>query len=466
MSKKRPIVYPYIPNSVPDIKQELLQAVNASSIEEFYEDIPDKLRLKRKLDLPEPFLSEYGLKRYVEGILGKNITSKEYINFKGAGCFQHHVPAICDEINSRSEFLTAYAGEPYDDLGRFQALFEYASMMGELLEMDVVNVPTYDGYQAAATSIRMAARMTGRKEALVCASISPDKLSMIKGYCKPDVMIRLVDFDAVSGQMDIDKLREALSADVAAIYFENPSYLGIIEAQGTEIAKLAHENGSECIVDVDPISLGILEPPVNYGADIVCGDLQPLGMHMQFGGGQAGFIATRDEERYVMESPSRLFGIAPTIVKGEYGFGDVAYERTSFAVREQGKEWVGTAAGLWGITAGVYLALMGPQGMSEIGEGIMQRSHYAAQRIAELPGVKAPVFQSAYFKEFIVNFDETGKSVAEINAALLEQDIFGGKDLTAEFPDLGNSMLLCITEVHTKADIDQLVAALEETIND
>jgi glycine dehydrogenase subunit 1 len=207
-----------------------------------------------------------------------------------------------------------------------------------------------------------------------------------------------------------------------------------------------------------------LTPPADYGADIVCGDIQPLGMHMQFGGGQAGFIATRDEEAYVMEYPSRLFGIAPTSVPGEYGFGDVAYDRTSFAHREKGKEWVGTAAALWGITAGVYLALMGPQGMAEVGEGIMARAHYALLQMDRIDGVRAPVFQAPHFQEFVVNFDGTGKTVAEINEALLARCIFGGKGLSREFPELGESALFCVTEVHTKADIDRLVGTLEEVV--
>ena len=218
------------------------------------------------------------------------------------------------------------------------------------------------------------------------------------------------------------------------------------------------------MVGADPISLGLLTPPADYGADIVCGDIQPLGMHMQFGGGQAGYIATSDEEAYVMEYPSRLFGIAPTRVEGEYGFGDVTYERTSFAVREEGKEWVGTASALWGITAGVYLALMGPEGMREIGEGIMTRSRYAQMGLEALEGVRAPRFDSAHFKEFVVDFSDTGKSVEEINRGLLQKGIFGGKDLSAEFPELGESALFCVTEVHTKEDIDTLVDAVREEV--
>jgi glycine dehydrogenase subunit 1 len=464
MSKKKPAVYPYIPNSVSTVKKQMLREVRARSVEDFFEDIPKKLRLKKKMNLPTPLLSEYSLRRHIEAMLSKNKTCQEYLSFLGAGCWQHYVPAVCDEVNQRGEFLTAYAGEPYDDHGRFQALFEYASMMGELLDMDVVNVPMYDWLQAAATSIRMASRITGKREVLVSRTISSDKLSKIKDYCKPNMGIKLLDYDSETGQLDLNSLKAEISSKTAAVYFENPSYLGFIEAHGDKIAKIAHDHGAISIVGVDPISLGILAPPIEYGADIVCGDIQPLGMHMQFGGGQAGFIATRDEEKYVMEYPSRLFGIASTSVEGEYGFGDVAYKRTSFALREEGKEFVGTAAALWGITAGVYLALMGPQGMREIGESIMQRSHYAMLQLAKVEGVRCPVFQSSHFKEFVVNFDGTGKTVEEINKALLRRKIFGGKDLKSEFPELGNSALFCVTEVHTKDDIARLVNALKEVV--
>jgi glycine dehydrogenase subunit 1 len=464
MSDERAIVYPYIPNSALAVKTQMLKAVAAESVDDFYKDVPEKLRLRDRMNLPEPLLSECALKRHIEGLLAQNKTAGEYLSFLGAGCYQHHVPAVCDEINRRGEFLTAYAGEPYDDHGRFQALFEYASMMGELLNMDVVNVPTYDGFQAAATSLRMATRITGRREVLVAKTVSADLLSKIRDYCKPGMEVKLVAYDSETGQLDLDALKAEISDRTAAVYFENPSYLGFVETRGDEIAAIAHEHGAVCVVGADPISLGVLTPPADYGADIVCGDIQPLGIHMQFGGGQAGYIATRDEVEYVMEYPSRLFGIAPTSVPGEYGFGDVAYERTSFAVREEGKEWVGTAAALWGITAGVYLALMGPQGMREIGEGMMTRARYAMLKMDELAGVEAPVFRLPHFKEFVVNFDGAGKTVAEINQALLAREIFGGKDLTREFPELGHSALYCVTEVHTQDDIDRLVGALKEVM--
>jgi len=464
MTPKKALVYPYIPNSNPVAREEMLKATGAKSVDDFYAEIPESIRLKRSLNLPEPLLSEAALVRHVEGLLAKNQSAREMLSFLGGGCAQHHVPAVCDEINSRSEFLTAYAGEPYEDHGRFQSLFEYESMMAELLNMDVVNVPVYDGYQAAGTALRMAGRITGRRIALLPASISPDNLSKIRDYVRPDLQVELVAFDPVTGLMDLNALRKQINDQTAAVFIENPSYLGFLETQAAEIGSIGHENGALFVVGVDPISLGVINPPVEYGCDIVCGDIQSLGIHMNYGGGQAGFIATRDEEKFVMQFPSRLFGIATTCVEGEYGFGDVAYERTSFAVREEGKEWVGTAAGLWGITAGVYLALMGPQGMQEIGRGIMQRARYAMQRIAAIPRVRVQFVDTPHFKEFVVDFNKTGKTVADINKALHARGIFGGSDLSVEFPALGQSALYCITEVQTQADIDRLVSAIHEVV--
>ncbi len=463
MRGPKKIIYPYIPNTIPAIKKSMLEALNAGSVDEFYGDIPENLRLKGTLNLPEPFLSEAELVRHVETLLAKNTSTRERLSFLGGGCWQHHVPAVCDEINSRGEFLTAYAGEPYEDKGRFQALFEYQSMMGELLNMDVVNVPTYDGFQAAATALLMSGRVTSRSQVLVCGTLNPDMLSKIQDYIQPHLDLVLLQSDPDSGLLDLNDLRTKISASTAAVFFENPSYLGFVETQAAEIAAIAHQNGALCVVYADPISLGVLNPPANYGGDIACGDIQPLGIHMWYGGGHGGYIATHDDPKFVMEFPSRLFGVTSTTVEGEYGFGDVAYERTSFAVREAGKEWVGTAAALWGITAGVYLALMGPQGMVEIGEGILQRTAYAMQQVNQIPGV-ATRFSGIHFKEFVVDFNHTGCTVAAIHQRLQDHGIFGGKDLSREFPGLGQCALYAVTEIHTKADIDRLVSALKEVL--
>ena len=460
--KKQEFVHPYIPNSVPEVKAQMLAEIGITEVEDLYQDIPDSLRFKGRLDLPDPLPSEYALKRHVEGILAKNRTCVENLSFLGGGCWQHYVPAICDEINHRSEFLTAYAGEPYEDHGRFQSLFEYQSLMGELLEMDVVNVPTYDWAQAASTACRMAGRITDRRVILVSDRVSPDRLAVMRNYCFPAMEMRMIRHNPESGLLDLDDLDEQLSAGTAGLYLENPAYLGFIESRGREISDLLHRHDALLIVGADPVSLGVMTPPALYGADIVCGDIQGLGMHLNYGGGLAGYIATHDIPRFVMEFPSRLFGITRTRVEGELGFGDVAYERTSFDGREKGREFVGTHSALWGITAAVYLSLMGPRGMQDLGQVILQRSQYLRKRLSELPGVLAPRFNNAHFKEWVVDFNGTGKSVAEVNAFLLKRRIFGGRDLSSEFPDLGQSALYCLTEVHTQDDLDRLVDSLAE----
>lgn len=352
------ITHPYLPNTNSEIKTQMLKEIGIESIEELYQTIPDELRYTGKLNIPEA-LNEFELKREVGNLLQENKGTNEVISFLGGGCWQHFIPAVCDEIASRAEFVTAYAGDEYEDHGRFQVLFEYQSLLAELLCVDVVNVPTFDWGQAAATAIRMASRLTKKREALVPKTIAPERLKIIWNYCSPDIEIKLIDYQEATGELDLTDLKNNISGQTAAIYFENPSYLGFLETQGEEISRIAKSSDVITIVGVDPISLGVLESPAQYGADIICGELQPLGNPMNYGGGQSGFIATRDEIEYISEFPSRLFGITPTSQEGEYGFGDVFYDRTSFAKREKGKESVGTQTSMCAITAGVYLALMG-----------------------------------------------------------------------------------------------------------
>ncbi|MET9339943.1 aminomethyl-transferring glycine dehydrogenase subunit GcvPA [Nonomuraea sp. NPDC003804] len=441
------MTHPYIPNAEPGVRAEMLAAIGAASVEEFYADIPAELRLARPLDLPEPFTAEHDLVRHMKGLLDRVTDTEQALSFLGHGCYPHHVPAVCDEVNSRSEFLTAYAGEPYEDHGRFQALFEYVSMMGELLEMDVVNVPTYDGFQAAGTALRMACRYTGRSKVLLCAAVSADKLSKLRDFLSPDIEIVLAPVGD-GGEISVS----AFDDSYAAVYLETPNVYGVVETRGRELADLAHVHGALLVVGADPISLGVLAPPAAYGADIVCGDIQSLGMHQSYGGGHAGYIATHDHEPLVAEFPSRLFGIAPTKVPGEYGFGDVYYDRTSFALREEGKEWVGTAAALWGITAGVYLALMGPEGMRELGETVLARTRYAMDALA---GSVTVLHRDAiHFREFAI---EVPSSRALLDG-LRARGIYGGVALD------DRTVLVCVTERHSIADIDRLAAAVQEVL--
>jgi len=461
------IVYPYIPNSVSEIKAEMLKEVGAEDIMDLYEEIPEHLRFKGKMNLPEPILDEYSIKRHVDGLLSKNKNCNDYLNFLGAGCAQHFVPAVCDEINGRGEFLTAYSGFFWADHGKWQVWFEFQSLMGELLDMDHTSVPQYDGAQSAATAMRMASRINGRKEVLVPASMNPEVLSVVKNYLngasEPLIAVKTVGFDPKSGLLDLDDLKSKISAETTAVFIENPAYLGIIETQAEEIGKIARENGAEFIVYTDPICLGVMAPPAHYGATIACGDFHDLGIHMQCGGGQAGFIATHDDMEHASQFKDFVVTVTDTVQEGEYGFGLVLPMNLSYLAREEAKEYTGTNAGLWCITATVYLSLMGPKGMHEVGQTIMQRAQYAAKRISSIKGIELKL-NSPFFKEFVVNFDGTGKNVNEINKALLGHKIFGGKDISGEFPDLGQSALYCVTEIMTKEDIDRLADALAQVV--
>lgn len=461
---KKTKVHPYIPNSVPEVKEEMLREVGARDATELYRQmIPEKLLLKRPLDLPDPLASELDLRRHVEGILGGDGDCSGYLSFLGGGCWNHYVPEVCDVIASRSEFLTAYAGGVYSDLGRYQAIYEFQSLIGELVDMDASCIPTYDWGAAAGNAVRMASRITGRKEILVPKTISPARLSIISNFCdsanKPDrIIIKSVGYDRETGALDLGDLEDKISDSTAGVYFENPSYLGVIEPRCEEITGIAHDHGAIAVAGVDPISLGVLSPPGEYDADICCGEAQPLGIHMYAGGGSCGFLASKDEERLVGEYPARMLSITDTEVEGEYAYGQVRYERTSYIARESAKDWVGTTTGLWAIVSAVYMSLMGPRGMRELGEGLLQRSHYAARLLEEVEGVSVPF--RCFFKEFPVNFDAAGVKVSEVNSRLLKEGIFGGQDISEEFPELGQCGLYCVTEKHTKADLQRLAVAL------
>lgn len=453
--------YPYIPNSNEAVRKEMLDFIGAKSVEEIYAFIPDEVRMKKPLDIPAPFTTEQELSKHMNSILAEDSTCEENISFLGAGCYDHYVPAICDEINGRSEFLTAYSGDTYADHGKCQAFFEFSSMMGELLDLDVVSFPTYDGGQAASTALMMSRRINGRSKALVPENMNPNLLSQMTCYCEGMQLIGVKAKE--NGQMDLEDLKAKLDSDVAAVFIQNPCFLGFFEEQGKEIGELAHSVGAEYVVYADPSSLGITEPPADYGADISCGEIQPLGIHMSFGAGLGGYLATRQEEKYVMNYPHHLHNIFKNS-KGQFGYSRALPERTSYYVRDKGVEYLGTCVGLWTVTAAVYLALMGPEGMRELGENILYKSNYAQKKLAGLKGVTMPYAGSHSFMEFVLNFDGTGKTVAEINKALLAKHIFGGYDLSREMPQLGQSMLVCVTEKTALSDIDKLADALAEIL--
>src|SRR6266851_1589583 len=372
------MAHPYMANSVPALKQQMLDYIGVKNVEQLFEQIPAAHRLKRPLELPPALSSESELRRHLTGLLAKNVSCEENLNFLGAGCWQHYVPAVCDEVVHRTEWLHSVFGGPSSDHGRNQAWFEFASQLGELVGFDLVGLPVYSWGCAAGHAIRMAARLNNRREVLVPRLIDPERLSVIRGYCEPEQMeshiaLRLIEADPATGMLDLADLRAKLSRRTAAVYLETPSYLGVIEARVSDIAALARAAGAETIVGADPASLGVLAPPAELGADFAVGPTQPLGVHMNCGGGTGGYIATRDDERYARQYPTLMISIAETLREGEFGFGLSLFHQTSYGLREKGNDWTGNSVYMWAIANTAYMALLGPQGFCDLGEAILER---------------------------------------------------------------------------------------------
>jgi glycine dehydrogenase subunit 1 len=461
------VAHPYMANSAAGLAELMLAETGYSRIEDLFAQVPLAHRMKRPLELPEQLASEAALRRHLTGLLAKNTSCDDVLSFLGSGVYQHHVPAICDEIVSRHEWLTSVWGTPSSDQGRFQAWFEYSSQLGELLDLDFVGLPVYSWGCAAGHALRMAARLTGRSAVLVPSALDPERRAVIASYCghphlASHLSIQTVGYRA-DGRLDLHDLRAKLSDEVAAVYVENPNCLGVIEDEFTQVVAMASAAGAEVIAGVDPLSLGVLAPPGELGVGLAVGTVQTLGVHLNGGGGVGGFIASRDEDRYAREYPTLQVSICETTQEGERGFGIPLFAQTSYGAREQGNDWTGNSVYLWAIASAAYMASMGPAGFAEIGEAILQRSHYAAGLLAKIPGI-AIRFPSGFFREFVVDFSQSGRSVAEVNAALRERGIFGGADLSASFAGLGQCALYSVTELHTQDDIDRLAATLREVI--
>ena len=455
----------FIPNSSPGVREEMLAEIGVSSVEEIYEEIPAELRFKGELSLPRDPLSEADVARVVTSILEKNRTTADYLCFVGAGCYDHYSPALLSEVMGRSEFLTAYAGIEVTDHGRFMAMFEYQSMMGDLLDMDVVGSAVYDGATASGDALQMASRVTGRRELVLTQNIDPDRLKVMLNYIGSWFDVTYVRDDPVTGTVDLDELRAKVSEKTAAVYIENPGYLGVVQTRPEEISRIAHDKGALVIVSVNPASLGVLAPPGQYGADIACGDGQPLGLPMACGGARLGILACRNEHKFVHSLPMLMVGILRTQVPGERAYTwHALFDRIFYGTREEARSISGTSSFLMALGAGVYMALLGPKGMRDLGVANMAKAAYAMSRLDSLAGVKAPVFSGPHFNEFLVDFSGTSKTVAEINRALLDHGILGGKDVSTELPELGQVALYCVTENRTQSEIDRLVRSIDEVI--
>ncbi|MCW4011357.1 MAG: aminomethyl-transferring glycine dehydrogenase subunit GcvPA [Candidatus Bathyarchaeota archaeon] len=454
-------MHPYLPNSVPEIKEKMMEKIGIASIDELFSDIPKEFIYDKPLDIPG-LRSEVEVKRHVSGLLEENKTLR-CPPFLGGGVWPHYVPTVVDEVVHRAEFLTSYTPyQPEISQGILQAVFEYQSLVCELVGMDVTNSSLYDWATAVGESALMSCRITRNDKVLVPDLISPYRLSVLKTYTEPaGIKVEMIEHDPITGLLDLEDLKEKNDDKTAMVYIENPSYMGFAEERAEAIGEITHETKALYVVGVDPTSLGLLKPPGEYDADIVCGEGQPLGNHMSYGGPLLGILSCKHDNKFIRQMPGRIIGVTETLTDHRQGYVMTLATREQHIRREKATSNICSNQALNAVTAGVYLALMGPQGMKELSETIMKKAKYAQKKIGELPGVRAPIFNSFHFKEFTVNFQY--KTLKEVNAALHAQGIEAGIPLNGDF-DLGETALYCVTELHTKEDIDFLVSTLKEAL--
>ena len=456
-----PRAHPFMPNSAAIVKAALMGELGLADAEPLFAQIPAAHRLPGLPQLPPALSSEVELSRHLHGLLNRNRPAADSLSFLGGGIWQHHVPAVVDEIVGRAEFLTPVWGTPSSDFGRNQVWWEFTSQLGALLNLELVGLPVYSWGAAAGHAFRMAARLTGRTRIILPAAISPERQAVIEGYAAsadPALRLELVaaPCDAV-GRLDLAAVAALADTQTAAIYYENPAYLGGLETGAAELAAIAARVGAETIAGVDPLCLGVITPPGDLGVDIAVGTIQTLGVHMHAGGGLGGFIATRDDPRHAAEYPTLLNSLTTT-VDGQLAFGLMLFHQSSYGSRELGKDWTGNSTYLWAVAAAAYMALLGPEGFAEVGRLILARTRLAAETLASVTGISV-ASTSGIFREVLIDVAATGRSVTWINRQLLDRHgIFGGIAIDE------TRALFAVTECHDEADIARLGQALREVL--
>ena len=457
--------HPFLPNLEDETIAKMLKQVKAGSIADLFSDIPEGLQLRRRLAIPKGE-GEAVVRRELYGRLARNKTPPDSLCFLGGGVWPHYIPAAVDSILSRQEFYTAYTPyQPEISQGMLQALFEYQSMMCDLLGMQVCNSSMYDWASAAGEAVRMASRVKKRSTVLVAKGVGQGRLDVIRTYSEPlGIKLQMVEFDSKSGGIDLASLKTKLSqagGDVAALYLENPNLFGVIEENIAGAVDMVHAAGGLAIVGVNPISLSALRDPGSYGADVVVGEGQPIGVSMNFGGPHMGIFAVRDIG-LARSMPGRLIGMTTTKDGSEKAFCMVLQTREQHIRREAATSNICTNQALLALAAAAYMSLLGKNGFRKLGEVNLANSHYAAERIGELNGVKVPLFSGPFFGEFTVGYQR--RKASWIFSELAKRGIMGGYPLTEHFDQIGEAGSFCVTEVHSSEDIWRLVDALAEVI--
>ena len=429
----------YIPNTQEE-QAQTLSTLGLSSIDDLFLDIPEAFR-NPSLALPEP-LSELEIQQELSGLASRNRPLGSGSSFLGAGSYHHFIPSIVKALVTRGEFLTAYT--PYQaeaSQGTLQVIFEFQTLVCNLYDMEVANAGMYDGATSLAEAVLMACRVTRRNKVALADTLSPAYQQVIRTYCQAQEI-------ETAG---VSPTTPAVGGDTACLVVQYPNFAGYIEDLGSQSAA-AHDHGALLVVSADPIAMGMFQPPGQYGADIVTGEGQPLGIPPSFGGPYVGLFATKQE--YIRQMPSRLSG-RTVDSHGNTGFVLTLQTREQHIRRERATSNICTNEALYALASTVYLAALGKQGLRQVAELCYHKAHYAASRIAQLPGYSLPI-DGTFFQEFVV---QCPTSPTTVNQKLLERNILGGLDVS----DLThNGMLLCVTEMNSREDIDALVGALEE----
>ena len=438
----------YIPNT-PDEQAGMLASLGISSIDELFADIPAEHR-NPPLNIPEP-LSELEIQRELGSLAGRNRTLGSGPSFLGAGSYHHFIPAIVKSLVTRGEFITAYT--PYQaeaSQGTLQVIYEFQTLVCNLYGMEVANAGMYDGATSLAEAALMACRVARRERIAVLDTVSPAYRAVIEAYCLPQGL----EVATISQQNFLPlRGRAGVGVDVndstACLVMQYPNFYGGIEDLGA-LVDTAHNAGALAVVSCDPIAVGMFQPPGHYGADIVTGEGQPLGIPPSYGGPYVGLFATKQE--YIRQMPSRLSG--RTVDRnGETGYVLTLQTREQHIRRERATSNICTNEALYALASTIYLAALGKSGLRQVAELCYQKSQYAASQIASLPGYSV-TNDGPFFREFVA---QCPAPPAEINRRLMERNILGGLDVSDRYP---NGMLLCVTEMNTRDEIDQLAAAL------
>ena len=446
----------YISNTEKDC-QEMLREIGVERAEELWEDIPQSVRMKKSLQLPSA-LSEPELVNWMSQIsrLGGDI--EEYVCFLGAGAYRHYIPSVVGHLVGRSEFYTAYTPyQPEISQGTLQAAYEFQTLICQLTDMDVANTSMYDGASALAEAVLMAHRITKKSSVVLSRTIHPEYRKVVNTYTRPlGIKVKEVSFSS-EGTTRLDQMEEELSEEDAALIMQSPNFFGCIEDLAA-YAEVAHRKGALFIVAVnEPVSLGILKPPGEFDADVVVGEGQAFGIPVNFGGPYLGFFATR--ERYVRHLPGRLVG--ETVDKqGRRGYVLTLATREQHIRRERATSNICTNEALCALAASIYLSTLGRKGLRELASLNLRKAHYAKTLLTKLEGVSMK-FSAPTFNEFVLSVT---REPDRILPYLLERKIVGGLDLFRYYPELGPCQLWCVTEIHTRQEIDRLFEALQNLL--